>query len=160
MRNTNGSLLYSLFLTSIFFSCYIFISDAFDQIVVSDTNIRENQSQAKNDSDFGVIEGTIQFIGIECPPFGQKEVPPCSGAFANLIVTAYTDDNEKKMAATTRTDLNGSYQITLKPGNYIIYASLESPSRLDIAKSNIYQQITIHRNEKISKNFDIDTKIR
>ena len=160
MRNTNGILLYSLLLISILFSCYIFITDAFDEVVVSDINIHKNQSLPKDNSDFGVIEGIIEFIGMECPPFGKKEVPPCSGGLPNVTIIAYTDDNEKEIAATTKTDSNGNYQIILKPGNYILYASLESPRGLDTAKANIYQHITINKNEKISKNFDIDTKIR
>jgi hypothetical protein len=160
MRNTNGIFLYSLLLISILVSCYIFITDAFGEGVVSDININNNQSYHKNNSDFGMIVGIIEFIGMDCPPISKKEVPPCSGPFPNLPIIAYTDDNEKKIAATTKTDSNGNYQIILKPGNYLIYASLESPSRLDIAKANIYEHITILRNEKITKNFDIDTKIR
>ena len=160
MRNTNGIFLYSLLLISILFSCYIFITDAFDEVVVSDTNIHKNQSLPKNNPDSGIIEGTIEFIGMDCPPFAKKEVPPCYGGLPNLTIIAYTDDNEKEIAATTKTDSNGNYQIILKPGNYILYASWESPRGLDIAKANIYQHITIHKNEKISKNFDIDTKIR
>ena len=159
MRNTNRIFLYSLLLISILFSCYIFITDAFDEVVVSDTNIYKNQSYNNNNSDFGMIVGTIEFIGMDCSPISKK-VPPCSGPFPNLPIAAYTDDNEKKIVTTTKTDTNGNYQIILKPGNYLIYASLESPSRLDIAKANIYEHITIQRNEKITENFDIDTKIR
>jgi hypothetical protein len=120
----------------------------------------QNQNDHKNYSDSGILQGTINFIGLECPPFNRQEVPPCSGPYPNFNITVYTDDNEKEIVATTQTDSNGNYQIALKPGKYLIYASLESPNIMNIEKANVHEYITIQTNETITKNYNIDTKIR
>lgn len=127
---------------------------------MSDTNTYKNQNSHKNYSDSGILQGAVNFIGLECPPFSKQEVPPCSGPYPNFTITVYTDDNKKEMVTTTQTDSNGNYQIILKPGKYSIYSSLESPNTIDIGKANIYDNITIQKNQTITKNYNIDTKIR
>lgn len=161
MKNPNGFILYSVLLVSILLICDTFIIDTYEEeiVVMSDIDIYKNQNDHKNYSDSG-IKGTINFIGLECPPFSKQEVPPCSGPYPNFTIAAYTYDKEKKMVATTQTDSNGNYHIILKPGKYLIYSSLESPNRIDITKANVYEHITIQKNETITKNYDIDTKIR
>ena len=160
MKNPNGFILYSVLLVSILLICNTFIINTYEEeIVMSDTNTYKNQNDHKNYSDSG-IKGTINFIGLECPPFSKQKVPPCSGPYPNYTITVYTDDKEKKMVTTTQTDSNGNYRIILKPGKYLIYSSLESPNTIDVTKANVYEHITIQKNETITKNYDIDTKIR
>jgi hypothetical protein len=159
VKNTNEFLFYSVLLISILLIYYTFITKSYEEQVVADTNTYKNQND-HNYSDSGILEGTIEFIGMDCPPFSKQEVPPCSGPFPNLTITLYTNYNEKKIVATTKTDSNGNYQIILKPGKYLIYTSLESPNTIDITKANIYDHITIQKSETITKNYDIDTKIR
>lgn len=160
MKNTNEFILYSMLIISILLICHIFIIESYQEQIVLDNNNNQNQNNPKNYSESGTLEGKIEFIGMDCPPFSKKEIPPCSGPISNLSITAYTDDNEKKMVATTKTDSNGNYQIILNPGNYLIYASSISPNTIDVTKANIYDQITIQQNETIIKNYNIDTKIR
>ena len=160
MNNTNGFILYSVLVVSILLICYTFIIDTYPEQIVSDINIDKNQNDQKNYTDSGILQGIINFVGADCPPFSKKQTPPCSGPYPNFTIAIYSDDNEKKMVATTQTDSNGNYHIMLKPGKYLIYASSDSPSTIDITKANVYEHITIQRNETITKNFDIDTKIR
>jgi len=161
VKNTKNFVLYGVLTLSLVLICYTFIIDTYEERIVSSGNIYENQTDYKNYSDSG-IQGIINFIGSDCPPFSKKQTPPCSGPYPDLPISIYTDDNEKKMVATTHTDSNGSYNIILKPGKYIIYSSSESvlPKTIDITKANVYEHITIPKNETITKNYDIDTKIR
>jgi len=161
VKNTKNFVLYGVLTLSLLLICYAFIIDTYEERIVSSGNIYENQNDYKNYSDSG-IQGIINFIGSDCPPFSKKQTPPCSGPYPDLPISIYTDDNEKKMVATTHTDSNGSYNIILKPGKYIIYSSSESvlPKTIDITKANVYEHITIPKNETITKNYDIDTKIR
>lgn len=159
MKKTKGFVLYSVLLLSLLLICYTFIIDTYEEGIMSDINIYENQNDHKKYSGSG-IQGIINFIGLECPPFSKKQTPPCSGPYPDLPISIYTGDNEKKMVATTQTDSNGNYHIILKPGKYLIYSSLESPSTIDITKANVYEHITIQINETITKNYNIDTKIR
>jgi hypothetical protein len=140
--------------------CYTFIINTYEEEGMSDINTYKNQNGHKNYSDSGILQGTINFIGLECPSFNRQEIPPCSGPYPNFIIRVYAHDNEKEIVATTQTDSNGIYQIILKPGKYLIYSSLESSSTIDIGKANVYEYITIRKNETITKNYNIDAKIR
>ena len=160
VKNINEFILYSTLIISIILICHTFIIESYQDQIVLNINTNQNQNNPKNYSESGILQGKIEFIGMDCPPFNKKEVPPCSGPISNLSITAYTDDNEKKMVATTKTDSNGNYQIILNSGNYLIYTSLISPNTLDVTKANIYDHITIQQNETIIKNYNIDTKIR
>ena len=161
MKNTKGFVFYSVLILSLLLICYTFNIDTYEEGIVSNGNIYEKQNDHKNYSDSG-IQGTINFVGSDCPPFSKKQTPPCSGPYPDLPISIYTDDNEKKRIATTHTDSNGNYHIILKPGKYIIYSSSESllPGTIDITTANVYEHIKILRNETITKNYDIDTKIR
>ena len=161
MKNLNGFVLYSVLIICLLVICYTFIIDTYEEEIVSNSNIYENQNVHTNYSDSG-IQGLVKFVGSDCPPFSKKQTPPCSGPYPDLSILIYTDENEKKIIATTQTDSNGNYHIILKPGKYIIYSSSESllPSTIDITKANIYEHIIIPKNKTITKNYDIDTGIR
>ena len=97
------------------------------------------------------LNGIVYFMGLECPPIGVKQTPPCSGPYPDYEILIY-DEYGKNVIAKTKTNDNGEYSISLEPRNYIIY----TPAGL----SNQSNLIKITDNEIIKKDLIIDKGIR
>jgi hypothetical protein len=97
------------------------------------------------------LNGTVYFMGLECPPTGDKKTPPCSGPYPNYEILVY-DEGGNNVIAKTKTNDKGEYFILLEPKNYVIYtqAGISNQSNL----------ITIKENEITNKNLTIDKGIR
>jgi len=88
----------------------------------------------------GTLFGTVSFVGVPCAP-GRGKVPPCDGPYPDYEVVVYKAGTSE-IAARTRTDMNGHYEVKLPPGNYNLRSAADglpmkqpveesSPSRID-----------------------------
>jgi len=70
------------------------------------------------ESQVGVLEGTVHYIGKPCP--SSKVGPPCDGPYPNYEVEIYKTDGKIIVSKTVTTD-EGSFEIELLVGDYIVY---------------------------------------
>ena len=116
-------------------------------------------SKGKNVSDsydgyaLSGIHGKVFFKGLACPPTSYSNTPPCSGPFPNHDVIAYSEDNNHLISKTT-TDDSGNYSMRLSPGDYVVFTGKRG---LDTPAANY---ITVGKNQIVTLDFIIDTKIR
>ena len=105
-----------------------------------------------------VLEGTVRFIGLPCPPEeigGRKpQVPPCDGPYPNYEITVYRADG-KTIVSKITSDANGNYKISLNAGTYIIYT--QNGLSQDDVKTN---QVTIVSGKVVKLDLVVDTGIR
>jgi hypothetical protein len=114
-----------------------------------------NVSQADNaPTTISGIKGTVYFIGADCPPKSAMKVPPCSGPYPGYDVTVYAEDG-KNTKRTVKTDTNGNYFVSLRPGNYIIDTQ---PGRLDFPKEAV--KVIVTENHVSRQDLHIDTGLR
>jgi hypothetical protein len=106
----------------------------------------------------GFLEGTVRFVGIPCY-HGEENghippVPPCDGPYPHYEITVYRTSDET-IVATTSSDENGKYTISLNPGNYVIYTQ-NGLFEDDVAAN----QVTITSGKTTILDLTIDTGIR
>lgn len=99
----------------------------------------------------GVLEGSVFFRGVPCPPSLPPQGPPCDGPYPNYEITVYMADGVTVETQVT-SDENGDYSIELYPGDYIIY----TPSGPGREKTNM---VTIVSEEITTLDLVIDTGI-
>lgn len=111
-----------------------------------------------NNQETGFLEGKIS-IGPICPvetvPPGP-ECQPTADTYKAYPVSIWTADGENKIADISP-ELNGSYRIELRQGNYLVRLDKQQNS---IGSSNLPINVSIHQQEATLLNIDIDTGIR
>ena len=114
-----------------------------------------NQSQRSNSSAMtSGIQGTVYFMGTDCPPTLSKKVPPCTGPYPGYEVIIYANDG-KTPIKSINTDANGTYFVQLTPGNYVIYTQAgPMPSQRQ------RNEIIVSENQISHKDLQIETGIR
>jgi len=108
---------------------------------------------APQESKFGNLEGTVNFIGTACP--GERKGPPCTGPYPNYEIIIYNEDGktvEKKIFSNE----DGNYNTELEQGIYIIYIQQHEFGKM----KQITKQITINSGQTSKFDIRIDTGIR
>ncbi len=106
----------------------------------------------------GFLEGIIT-IGPLCPVETDPPDPGCLPTYETYKaypVSIWTSDGGRKITQLNP-DLDGSYQIELEPGNYLIV--LET-GQYRIGTSNLPAEMTINSQKNTILNINIDTGIR
>ena len=146
----NFMLNFVLFLFCYFISSNLIMANSQQEIL--SFNTKEQNQMNQNHSSSGV-EGKVMFEGSDCPPFSEKEIPPCSGPYSNFNISIYSVDKSKKIT-TIKTDSDGHYRIYLDPGTYILQSNEEN------TQAHISENITIKKGEIKLMNYTIKSSIR
>jgi len=105
------------------------------------------------ESKFGNLEGTVNFIGTACPD--ERKGPPCSGPYPNYEIIIYNEDG-KTVEKTIFSNEDGNYNTELEQGVYVIFIQ----EREFATMKETPNQITINSDQTSQFDIRIDTGIR
>jgi hypothetical protein len=87
------------------------------------------------------LEGTVWYVGLQCPPESKFSVPPCTGPYPDYEFIIKSSDG--KNAYIVKTDSQGKFEIFLEPQSYIVVAQNTIKYNFTIQKDSQHPPINI-----------------
>lgn len=105
-------------------------------------NHNEHFESEKNIDEWNV-EGSLILEGKPCnPKINLNKMRGCTGPYENQIIEVYyaNDIEKKSIVSKTITDSQGTFKLSLKPGDYVIYTKkniMDIPNFFTIEKGKV-----------------------